>query len=115
MPVIFVAVLGVKLFKNRKQLKELSRNLFNPFKKEPYYLNNVKIKNFEELFQNRDRFEALPEDDRINAKRIWVPDWLEHLGDHSLAKELRSDPEQFAEIIEKRYLLIKNLSAIKVN
>ena len=109
-PVIFGAISAVKLFKNKKHLREISRSLLNPFKKDPYYLNGAKIKNFEELFENRDKFEALPEDDRMNAKRIWVPDWIEYLGDHTLARELRSNPEKFTEILEKRYLLIKTFS-----
>ena len=106
-PAIFGAILAAKFFKNKKQLKEISRNLFYPFRKEPYCLNNVGIKNLEELFKNLEKFEALPKDEQVNAKRIWVPDWIEHLGDHTLAKELRSNPEKFAEIIGKRYYLLK--------
>lgn len=106
-PAIFGAILAVKFLKNKKQLKEISRSLFYPFRKELYCLNNVEIKNLEELFKNLEKFEALPKDEQINAKRIWVPDWIEHLGDHTLAKELRSNPEKFAEIIGKRYYLLK--------
>jgi len=108
--VIFVAMFIVKFFKNKKQLKDISKSMFNPFKKEVYYLNGMEIKNLEGLFENCEKIEALPEDDRINAKRIWVPDWIEHLGDHTLAKELRSNPEKFSEILGERYSLLRKFS-----
>ena len=76
-------------------LMDLAKKMFDPVKKNPYYLGERAIRNFRELRQNLGLF--------TEKEAIWVADWLEYLGDPKTARKIRENSQDFKAIIMNRY------------
>ncbi|MBI4344288.1 MAG: hypothetical protein HY555_01745 [Euryarchaeota archaeon] len=76
-------------------LMDLAKKMFDPVKKNPYYLGERAIRNLRELRQNLDLF--------TEKEAIWVADWLEYLGDPKTAQKIREKRGDFKAIVINRY------------
>jgi hypothetical protein len=83
--------------KKRKgeDLYNLSKLLFDPRGKEPYYLGHRAIRNLEELKANLDAFGEEAEE--------WVASWIAYLGDQKTAARIRKSKGRMKEILLERY------------
>jgi len=78
-----------------KDLYNLSKLLFDPQGKEPYYWGDRAIRNLEELKANLDSFGEGTED--------WVASWIAYLGDQETATRIQKSKGKMREIITERY------------
>jgi len=77
------------------KLDTIAKKMFEPVKKEPYYLNSQAIRNFQELMENLGAF--------TNEEANWVASWIEYLGDGQTAKKIRNSTDGFKDILRKRH------------
>ena len=82
---------------SRKQV--IARRLFSPENKKPYIFNGKPLKNLSDL---KDYLVAF-----TGNEAPWVASWLEYLGDKELARSIRSKPNEFKQIILRRYRELK--------
>ena len=80
-------------------LAAIAKKLFKVEDKNPYYLGEQAIKNFEELRGSLDKF--------TESEAQWVASWIEYLGDAKTAARIRQSPNRFKEIIADRYNELK--------
>ena len=83
----------------------IAKKLFKAEDKNPYYLGEQAIKNFEELRGSLDKF--------TESEAEWVASWIEYLGDAKTAAEIRQSPNRFKEIIANRYNELKPYAFIR--
>ncbi len=74
---------------------EVARKLFHPTEREPYYLRDLAIRNFDELHANLERF--------TEEQAGWVADWVQYLGDEETARRIRKETKEFKKIIAQRH------------
>ena len=79
--------------------KAVARRLFRPEGKRPYVFNGKPLKNLGDL---KDYLVAF-----TGKEALWVASWLEYLGDSGTAKRIRRKPEEFKDIVLKRYKELK--------
>jgi hypothetical protein len=82
-----------------EELKELEELLFRPVGKEPYYLSDRALKNLQDLVDNLEFF--------IGHEGDWVADWLEYLGDKTVAENIHKSPGDFKLIVIERFNELK--------
>ncbi len=78
-----------------RPLAETARKLFHPTQREPYYLRDLAIRNFDELYANLERF--------TEEQAGWVADWVAYLGDPDTAREIRREAKRFKSVIAGRH------------
>jgi hypothetical protein len=79
--------------------RALARQMFSPDGKSPYVFNGKPLKNLKDL---KDYLVAF-----TGVEALWVASWVEYLGDRELARHIRQRPEDFKELIMKRYRELK--------
>ncbi len=78
------------------KLGKIAKKMFEPDGKEPYYLGDKPIRNFQELMENLGAF--------TTEEANWVASWIEYLGDEKTAKKIRKSTGKFKEILRKRHV-----------
>ncbi|MBI4361940.1 MAG: hypothetical protein HY558_02070 [Euryarchaeota archaeon] len=76
-------------------MRETARRLFHPTEREPYYLRDLALRNFDELHEHIGEF--------TEEQARWVADWVEYLGDPETAKRIRGQTREFRKIIDERH------------
>ncbi len=78
------------------KLGKIAKRMFEPVEKEPYYLGDKPIRNFQEFMENLGAF--------TEEEANWVASWIEYLGDEKTAKKIRKSTGKFKEILRKRHV-----------
>ena len=81
------------------RMRTLARRMFWPENKKPYIFNGKPLKDLKDL---KDYLVAF-----TGKEALWVAAWIEYLGDHELARNIRDRPKKFKELILKRYEELK--------
>jgi hypothetical protein len=83
----------------RMKLSQLATALFRPMEKNSYIFNkgstSIAITDLNDLRDNLDSFTV--------QEALCLASWLDYLGDHETADNIREEPVQFKEIIADRY------------
>ncbi|MEM3087412.1 MAG: hypothetical protein QXO51_00605 [Halobacteria archaeon] len=78
---------------------DVARKLFHPTGREPYYLRDLAIRNFDELHAHLEKF--------TEEQAGWVADWVDYLGDRETARRIRKETKAFKKIIAERHKELK--------
>lgn len=83
----------------KEDRKKMAKLLLQPEGKEPYYLHGTPLRNLAELVENLDKFSG--------EEYSWVASWIEYLGDKETADKIRANPQEFKNILIRRYNELK--------